>query len=218
MSNVTTWEQAVRDDFAVPADTGLTEAAAELTVLLGSPDQHARDEVAYELLSTWIARGTFDDLLVGLGDGMCAGLRHGLGEDGTDSVFRRSFSALVLASVVERDTAIRVLHPSHVLRWADAALHWFVTERDLRGHAGPKGWVHAVAHGADLIAALGDVAPSRRGRARRAPRRDRRPPRALVARTTCRTRRTTASRTRPWRSCIATCSTCRRLEAWVARW
>ena len=57
--------------------------------------------------------------------------------------------------MVERETAIRALHPSHVLRWADAALHWFVTERDLRGHAGAKGWVHAVAHGADLIAALG---------------------------------------------------------------
>ena len=155
MSNMTTWEQAVRADFAVPADTHLTEAAAELTVLLGSPDQHARDEVAYELLSTWVARGTFDELLVGLGDGMCAGLRQGLGESDTDSVFRRSFSALVLASVVERDTAIRVLHPSHVLRWADASLHWFVAERDLRGHAGAKGWVHAVAHGADLVAALG---------------------------------------------------------------
>jgi hypothetical protein len=155
MTNMTTWEQAVQADFAVPADTHLTEAAAELTVLLGSPDQHARDEVAYELLSTWIARGTFDQLLVGLGDGMCDGLRQGLGEQGTDSVFRRSFSALVLASVIERDTTIRVLHPSHVLRWADAALHWFVTERDLRGHAGSKGWVHTVAHGADLIAALG---------------------------------------------------------------
>lgn len=154
MTNVMTWEQAVRDDFAVPADTELPEAAAELTVLLGSPDHHARDELAYELLSTWIARGTFDELLVGLGDGMCAGLRQGLGQEGADSVFRRSFSALVLASVIERETVIRALHPSHVVRWADASLHWFVTERDLRGHAGPKGWVHTVAHGADLVAAL----------------------------------------------------------------
>lgn len=155
MSNVTTWERAVSDDYAVPADTCLTEAAAELTVLLGSPDQHARDEIAYDLLSTWVARGIFDDLLVGLGDGMCAGLRAGLGETGTDSVFRRSFSALVLASVVERDTAVRVVHPSHVIAWADSALHWFLTEQDLRGHVGAKGWAHAVAHGADLVAALG---------------------------------------------------------------
>ena len=155
MSNMTTWEQAIRDDFAAPTDTSLSEAAAELTVLLGSTDEHARDEVAYGLLSTWIARGTFDSLLVGLGDGMCAGLRQGLGETGTNSVFRRSFSALVLASVVERDNVVRVVHPSNVLRWADAALHWFTTERDLRGHAGADGWVHTVAHGADLIAALG---------------------------------------------------------------
>jgi hypothetical protein len=154
MTNMATWEQAVRENFAIPDGTLLSEAAAELTVLLGSPDQHQRDDVAYELLSTWIARGTFDDLLVGLGDGLCAGLRQGLGETGTDSVFRRSYSALVLASIVERDSAIRVVHPSHVLRWADAGLYWFVAERDLRGHAGWKGRVQAVAHGADLIAAL----------------------------------------------------------------
>ncbi|MEJ7726282.1 MAG: DUF2785 domain-containing protein [Actinomycetes bacterium] len=155
MSNVATWERAVRDGCAVPADTCLAEAAADLTVLLGSPDQHSRDEIAYALLSTWIARGTFDDLLLGLGDGMCAGLRSGLGEAGTDSVFRRSFSALVLVSVVERDTAVRVLHPASVMSWADSALHWFLTERDLRAHTGAKGWAHAVAHGADLVAALG---------------------------------------------------------------
>jgi hypothetical protein len=154
MTDVSTWEQAVRNDFAIPAGTGLSAGAAELTVLLGSPDQHLRDDVAYNLLSTWIARGTFDDLLVGLGDGVCAGLRQGLGEVESDSVFRRSYSALVLAAVIERDTAIQVLHPAHVLAWADAALHWFVTEQDLRGHAGPKGWVHTVAHGADLLAAL----------------------------------------------------------------
>ncbi len=58
--------------------------------MLGSPDPEQRDGIAYPALATWIDRGVYDDLLVGLGDGMAAGLTVGLGEDGTDSVFRRS--------------------------------------------------------------------------------------------------------------------------------
>lgn len=155
MSELGRWERAVADDFAVPTPPALNRAAAELTVLLGSTDPHARDDVAYALLSTWVSRGHFDDLLVGLGDGMAVGLGAGLGEQGTDTVFRRSYAALVLAAVVERDNAAQLLHPAPVLRWADHALHWFVAERDLRGHTGASGWAHAVAHGADLVAALG---------------------------------------------------------------
>ena len=56
------------------------------------------------MLCTWIERGVYDDLLPGLGDGIATGLLTGIGERGTDSVFRRSFSALVVAEVIDRDT------------------------------------------------------------------------------------------------------------------
>lgn len=158
MSTAGRWERVLAAGGAAP-DLGrdavsIPDATAELTVLLGSIDPHERD-VAYGLLSTWLERGYFDDLLVGLGDGMCVGLRTGLGDERSGSVFRRSTSALLLAGVVERDNVAQVVHPSHVLRWADLALHWFVAERDLRGHTGTSGWAFAVAHGADLVTALG---------------------------------------------------------------
>src|SRR5690606_2005720 len=109
---------------------------------------------AYPALTTWLHRGVFDDLLAGLGDGMATGLEVGLGERGTDSVFRRSWSVRVLAEVLHRDTAERLLTADQVLRWGDKVATWLVREQDLRGWVPGHGWARAVAHGADALAAL----------------------------------------------------------------
>ncbi|MFZ5850286.1 MAG: DUF2785 domain-containing protein [Actinomycetota bacterium] len=148
------WERVVASDFAVPTDRSLIEHTVELVDLLASPDAHLRDALACEVLATWVRRGVYDDLLPGLGDGMGRGLAAGLGDRGTDSVFRRSYSAVVLTAVLERDNTAHLLHPDVVLRWGDRGLHWFLTEQDLRGWAGAGGWAHVVSHGADLLAAL----------------------------------------------------------------
>jgi hypothetical protein len=113
-----------------------------------------RDGIAYPTLATWVGEGVYDDLLEGLGDGMAAGLGVGLAEDGTDTVFRRSFSVLVLAECIERDNAAHLVPATTMVRWGDRVASWFVRERDLRGFVRGKGWAHAVAHGADAIAAL----------------------------------------------------------------
>jgi hypothetical protein len=150
----TYWRQVVERGLEVPTDRPLDELTAELTRMLGSTDPVLRDGTAYPALGTWIDRGVYDDLLTGLGDGMAAGLAVGLGEQGTDTVFRRAFSVLVLASVVERDTSRELLPASTVLRWGDQIVGWYLRERDLRGWVDGKGWAHAVAHGADAVAAL----------------------------------------------------------------
>ncbi|QZY30158.1 DUF2785 domain-containing protein [Nocardioides coralli] len=148
------WKQVLERGLAVPTDRPLAELTAELTTLLGSPDPELRDGVAYPTLGTWIDRGVYDELLVGLGDGMAAGLATGLGESDTDTVFRRSFSVLVLATVVERDTSQHLVPGEKVLRWGDQIVSWFLRERDLRGFVPGKGWAHAVAHGADAVGSL----------------------------------------------------------------
>jgi hypothetical protein len=145
------WQQVRSAEMKVPTDRPLADLTAELTTMLGSTDPVDRDECAYPILAAWISEGVYDDLLAGLGDGMAAGLTQGLGEEGTDSVFRRSFSALVLAECVERDTAQSLVPPTKVLDWCDRVTGWLVRERDVRGFVPGKGWAHAVAHGADAI-------------------------------------------------------------------
>lgn len=148
------WRAVLEDDFRVPTSVPLTDLTGELTELLGATDPAVRDSLAYPTLATWVERGVYDDLLPALGDGMAAGLRVGLGEPDSDSVFRRSFSALVLAECIARDTSRPLVLGGKVLQWGDALATWLLRERDLRGFVPGKGWAHAVAHGADALGVL----------------------------------------------------------------
>ncbi|WP_374455742.1 DUF2785 domain-containing protein [Nocardioides sp.] len=150
------WDQVQAAGFEVPSDRPLDDLTAELTTMLGSTRPEVRDGTAYPALATWIERGVYDDLLAGLGDGMVAGLAVGLGEHGTDTVFRRSFSALILGACLERDNEQHLLPGGKILEWGDRLATWFLTERDTRGFVADKGWAHAIAHGADAIGALGE--------------------------------------------------------------
>jgi hypothetical protein len=148
------WQQVHAQGLAVPADRPLDELTAELTRMLGDPDPALRDGTALPTLTTWVARGVYDDLLGGLGDGMATGLLVGLGEQGTDTVFRRSFSALVLGECIARDNRRPLLPGGKILDWGDRLATWLLREQDLRGFVPGKGWAHAVAHGADTLATL----------------------------------------------------------------
>ena len=85
---------------------------------------------------------------------MAAGLGVGLGERDTDSVFRRSFSALILGECIGRDNDRPLVAGGKVLEWGDRVATWLLRERDLRGFVPGKGWAHAVAHGADALGTL----------------------------------------------------------------
>ncbi|WP_323794252.1 DUF2785 domain-containing protein [Nocardioides sp.] len=148
------WQAVLQDDFQVPDHTPLDKLTTELTELLGATDPEVRDGLAYPTLATWIERGVYDDLLPGLGDGMVAGLKVGLGEREDDGVFRRSFSALILTECIARDTARPLVLGGKVLQWGDALATWLLRERDRRGFVPDKGWAHALAHGADGLGAL----------------------------------------------------------------
>ncbi|WP_343061613.1 DUF2785 domain-containing protein [Nocardioides luti] len=150
------WKQVHSDGLAVPSDRPLDDLTAELTSMLGSPDPALRDGTAYPTLATWVDRGVYDDLLRGLGDGMAAGLQVGIGENGTDSVFRRSSSSLVLAECIHRDNGRPLLPGGTILDWGDRIATWLLREQDHRGFVPGKGWAHAIAHGADALGTLAE--------------------------------------------------------------
>lgn len=150
----TYWQSVMQSGMIVPVDRSLDESTAELVELLGNPNPRLREDVAYTLLTTWINRGVYDDLLAGFGDGIAPGLRQGLGSDGDVTVLRRSYSALMLAEIVGRDNNAQLLGPESVLHWGDLATSWYVREQDHRGWIPELGWAHAIAHGADVLAAL----------------------------------------------------------------
>lgn len=148
---MTDWQRIHANGFAFPDGGSVAELVAELVDMLASPDPQIRDETAFLALATWIDGGAVpDDELQLLGNLMASRLQ-------ATQIQSRSFAALILDVIVStRD----MCDPE----WVDAFEHWYATETDVRGHDTSMGWLHAVAHGADLLGSLGqrrDVAPRR---------------------------------------------------------
>ena len=148
------WQSVLEANGALPTDHDLHALTDELLSYLGSPDAHLRDGVAYPLLAQWISKGHYSrDDLRAMAARLTANLQIGLGEEGTESVFLRAFSALMLAELIHQESkrSIFEFEETDVRAVLEAALTYLPAERDLRGYVPGFGWAHAVAHTADLL-------------------------------------------------------------------
>jgi hypothetical protein len=137
---MTDWQEVADAGFAVPAGADVAELVAELSEALADPDPQLRDGTAYAVLRTWVKRGVLDGQLASLGDQMAARF--------TDPrIQARTFAALVLCWIIDRG--------GFDYDWVQAFANWYQAEDDLRGFDPELGWLHAVAHGADLLGLLG---------------------------------------------------------------
>jgi Protein of unknown function (DUF2785) len=99
---------AATADKAPPKDASAASLVPELVAYLASPDPTRRDSIAYEVLAAWLANGVLADADVHrLAATLLANLLGPL--DAPNSVFGRSFSALVLGEIVRRDRKTPVL-------------------------------------------------------------------------------------------------------------
>ncbi|WP_203247136.1 DUF2785 domain-containing protein [Sporosarcina beigongshangi] len=133
------------------------EIRQEMLSEIGNPDSYLRDNLIYIsfgklIFSDQLTSEEIEALLeVVVGeDYLC----YSLGEFGTDSVFTRSFSALVIAAIIEYDIEKKVVKSELVQHTVNKVIHYMVEEQDTRGFIEGKGWAHAVAHGADVLDAL----------------------------------------------------------------
>jgi Protein of unknown function (DUF2785) len=149
------WRVIANDENALPQGEWVAELTPELLGWLGSTDPELRDEFAYRILAAWIERGQYGaDQLRTIAKQMTANLEAGLGEDGTDSVFLRTYSVLILMEVVAHDNVSPFLDPADLDGFLEAALGYLRRERDLRGWVPGPGWANAVGHTADLLMML----------------------------------------------------------------
>ncbi|WP_350279386.1 DUF2785 domain-containing protein [Kribbella sp. HUAS MG21] len=138
---MTDWAQVRDSGFAVPEGRSVDELVAELVGMLRSPDPVVRDRQAYSTLATWIGRGVLaEGELRALGDELVPRF-------GDPEIQARTFVPLILDAIVSAG----VFEPA----WVPPFERWYVGEEDLRGYDEKLGWLHAVAHGADLLGALG---------------------------------------------------------------
>jgi hypothetical protein len=149
------WRDIARNHYSVPTNQSADVLANELSSLLASPDPELRDDLAYSILARWIYRGLLSQpTLIVLTDTWRANLKDGLGETGTNSVLKRSFSALSLASMARREVAAPFMGAERYHQLVSNGIAYLQSERDLRGYDAKLHWIHATAHTADLLAAL----------------------------------------------------------------
>ncbi len=149
------WRSIAKSHYAVPEGQQVFPLLLELSGYVGSRDSELRDDLGYSITTTWIKHQDVPTAdLNSLMDEWCANLRVGIGDSGDDSVLKRSFSALSLVALAERDLKTPFLTEERYRTLLDASLTYLKDERDLRGFDPKIGWIHATAHTADLLAAL----------------------------------------------------------------
>jgi hypothetical protein len=149
------WVSLVKNSYVVPAGHTVASLTDELFALSASIDPELRDTIGLEVFFHWLDGGLFSSEQIGsFIPRLLANLRVGLGEVEGDSVFLRSFSALWLSLIVQNDQKKPSLTEEQIALILEAALVYLPEERDLRGLVPVKGWAHAIAHCADLFAAL----------------------------------------------------------------
>src|SRR4029453_4636839 len=149
------WRVIANDENALPQGEWVAELTPELLGWLGSTDPELRDEFAYRILAAWIERGQYGaEQLSTMAEQMTANLEAGLGERGTDSVYLRTYSVLILMEIVAFDNANPFLDQADLDGYLEAALGYLLRERDLRSWVPGPGWANAVGHTADLLMML----------------------------------------------------------------
>ena len=151
------WRAIANNKYAVPEHESADALARELSGLLASPDPELRDDLAYSILAHWIFRKNSPistPTLLSLTDEWRANLKSGLGESGTNSVLKRSFSALCLSAMAEREAQLPFMGAERYHQLVGEAVAYLTAERDLRGYDERLHWIHATAHTADLLGAL----------------------------------------------------------------
>lgn len=154
--DVAFWRALADGQFAVPEGSSPGALLQEMGPLLASPDPTLRDGVGYGAAAEWIVRRKVvepGDLrrLLAL---WTHNLEEGIGRTGDDRVLLRSFSALDLSLLAQRDADTPYLEPAELTTLLNAGLAYLAAERDLRGYDTNKGWIHATAHTADLLKVL----------------------------------------------------------------
>jgi hypothetical protein len=129
----------------------------EMLIQIGNSDSYLRDELIYQSFGKLIFSHQLDAIEL---DKLLFRLKqddylfHGIGESGTDSVFKRSFSALVIAAIIEYDNVKPQLDNNTVQDTVEKVVEYMIAEKDTRGFIEGKGWAHSIAHGADALEAL----------------------------------------------------------------
>lgn len=122
---------------------------------IGTTDGYLRDNIYLMRLVEMLKSEPFtNEKLISYIEICLEQIKYGLGEINTDSVFKRSFSALVLYYLVVINQQRNFLSNDLKQQIIYESIYLFKNEQDIRGYVEGKGWAHSIAHYSDLIAGI----------------------------------------------------------------
>ena len=142
------------DDELIP-QVNLDEITESMVFNIGNIDSELRDDLIYTTFYHWIIEKNYfsnkelNNILHNVLDDKH--LFYKLGNCGDDTVFVRSFSALVVALLTARAKDDDYLSKEDSEYLKTRFFEYYNKEKDNRGYILGKGWAHSAAHGADVL-------------------------------------------------------------------
>lgn len=151
--NKAEWQVIIQNDYQLPEGADLLPLTDELLDYLASPDPDLRDDIANAILSRWLTVHNYHtpQQLQQMAQWLMQQLTNGIGEMDTDSVFLRSYSALILSLVMYRNSRENFFTEIEVNAILHAAKDYLLNEQDRRAYVEGKGWANAMANACDLL-------------------------------------------------------------------
>jgi hypothetical protein len=144
-----------KNKFRLSSNDKLELLITEMLLHIGTTDSLLRDDLIYTAFATWILEYNIlsPEQLQGLLQQILGKqhMFHNIGEKNTDTVFRRSFSVLLLPLILIRHRSQPFLTLEEIYQIKEKLLCYLSSEKDLRGFVNKKGWAHAIAHAADAL-------------------------------------------------------------------
>ncbi|MFZ3579449.1 DUF2785 domain-containing protein [Virgibacillus sp. DJP39] len=142
------------NDFQMDESINIQELTTAMLREIGNVDPVLRDELIYRSFCQMILQDFYSDKELKEIVNTCMDHQHlfyNIGESGTDSVFKRSFSSLIIAVILHVNLQKNFLSTDDIQVVYESLLSYVDLEQDVRGLVPGKGWGHSVAHVADAI-------------------------------------------------------------------
>lgn len=130
----------------------------DLLETIGHEEAAIRDQLNYRLFILLLSENALGETVITDFVGKLSsteGLLYKISENGTSSVFQRSYAALYLAAIVNADRQLNILTSEQLEQLAQNAVALLAKEQDLRSFVDAKsGWAHCVTNTTELINAI----------------------------------------------------------------
>ncbi|MFJ8530308.1 DUF2785 domain-containing protein [Bacillus sp. NPDC094106] len=156
--NIMTLQQQLeliqQNDYTQMQNIDINELTLNMLQHIGTTDSYVRNQLIYDCFSHFIQNEFLSHDQLELLLTTCLSEKYlyfDITSSHTDGVFTRSYTALLIALIIQFDNTHSFLLPETIQETKKQLIEYMNLETDFRGHVKNKGWAHSVAHVSDAF-------------------------------------------------------------------